>query len=268
LHQNNTDKIQAGDRPVPVPQGFNTSGSVLSHPQHWETIFKGSGHTATELLGLHAGYNSIRIYRDWHFGHESKMRLPQAADLRSDGLEEDFSNLNLYLNNLRIRYRDAYQAIVNGLKDVYEGVSDFDISIQGGTTQLFIMENGGRFSIPATRLSDGTLRYLCLLAILHNPMPPSLICIEEPELGLHPDLHHKIADLLKAASERTQLIVTTHSDVLVDAMTPTPEAVIVCEKNNGETTLRRLDAENLGVWLEKYSLGQLWTSGDIGGNRW
>jgi predicted ATPase len=75
-------------------------------------------------------------------------------------------------------------------------------------------------------LSDGSLRYLCLLAILCDPEPPPLIGLEEPELGLHPDLLPKVADLLVAAAQRTQLIVTTHSDILVDALTERPDALV------------------------------------------
>jgi predicted ATPase len=140
------------------------------------------------------------------------------------------------------------------------------VSIEGGAVQVFFTE--GDFTIPATRLSDGTLRYLCLLAILCDPTPPPLICIEEPELGLHPDIIPKIADLLNAASERTQLIVTTHSDILVDAMTERPDAVLVCEKHNGKTSVRRLESEKLEKWLIDYRLGELWTRGTLGGTRW
>ena len=111
-------------------------------------------------------------------------------------------------------------------------------------------------------------RYLCLLAILLHPDPPPLIAIEEPELGLHPDIIPQVAKLLVAASERTQLVVTTHSDVLVDALTRQPDSVIVCEKVDGESQFRRLDADQLKDWLEKYTLGQLWSMGEIGGNRW
>ena len=152
------------------------------------------------------------------------------------------------------------------MKDLYDGIDDFNVSIEGNTVQVFFTE--GDFTIPATRLSDGTLRYLCLLAILCDPEPPPLVCIEEPELGLHPDILPSLARLLREASERCQLIVTTHSEILVDCMTDTPEAVIVCEKHDGATTLTRLSAGKLKPWLEKYRLGDLWTRGDIGGNRW
>lgn len=218
-----------------------------------------------ELTYLATFYESIRLYREWSFGRATVFRTPQPADLRNDVLEEDCSNLGLVLNRLR-RVSSAQSAIVDGMKDLYDGFSDFHVVIQGGTVQVMVYE--GDFEIPATRLSDGTLRYLCLLAILCDPTPPPLVCIEEPELGLHPDVIPSLARLLVAASERTQVIVTTHSAALVDAMSETPEAVIVCEKHGGQTTMERLDAEALSVWLDQYRLGDLWASGEIGGTRW
>lgn len=214
---------------------------------------------------LATAYEQIRLYREWAFGRNTVFREPQLADMRSDRLEEDFSNLGLFLNRLR-RNPKAKRAILNALGDLYEGLSDFDVSVEGGTVQVFFTE--GDFTIPATRLSDGTLRYLCLLAILCDPEPPPLIGIEEPELGLHPDILPKLADLLLAASERTQLIVTTHSDILVDALTEHPESIIVCEKQQGFTVTRRLNAEELKPWLQNYRLGDLWTRGELGGTRW
>jgi len=218
-----------------------------------------------EIAYLAESYEKIRIYREWTFGRNTVFREPQKADMRSDRLEEDFSNLGLFLSRLR-RTPKAKAAILEGLKDLYEGVTDFEPVVEGGTVQVFFSE--GDFSVPATRLSDGTLRYLCLLAILCDPEPPPLVCIEEPELGLHPDILPKLADVLVLASQRTQLIVTTHSDILVDAMTERPEVVVVCEKHEHKTEMRRLKKEDLTKWLAKYRLGELWTRGDIGGTRW
>jgi predicted ATPase len=219
-----------------------------------------------ELAWLAQNYERVRIYREWTFGQNAVFREPQKADMRNDALEEDFSNLGLFLNRLKTRFPAAKKAILSGLKDLYDCIHDFDVSVQFGAVQVVFTE--GDFSIPATRLSDGTLRYLCLLAILCDPEPPPLICLEEPELGLHPDILPKVADLLRAASERTQLIVTTHSDILVDAMTETPEAVVVCSKENGQTFMERLSPDDLREWLKKYRLGQLWIKGEIGGTRW
>jgi predicted ATPase len=219
-----------------------------------------------ELAWLAQNYERMRIYREWSFGRNAVFREPQKSDMRNDVLEEDFSNLGLFLNRLKTRSPLAKEAILEGLKDLYAGIKDFDVSVAGGTVQVFITE--GNYNIPATRLSDGTLRYLCLLAILCDPDPPPLICIEEPELGLHPDILPTVADMLRTASERTQLVVTTHSDILVDAMTETPEAVVVCEKHDGQTIMERLNPADLDEWLKKYRLGQLWTKGEIGGTRW
>jgi predicted ATPase len=191
-----------------------------------------------ELAWVARNYDRIRLYREWTFGRHAVFREPQKADLRNDMLEEDFSNLGLFLNRIKTRHPQASRAILDGLADLYDGISDFNVLIEGGTVQVFFTE--GEFVIPATRLSDGTLRYLCLLTILCDPDPPPLICIEEPELGLHPDVLPKLADHLLEASNRTQLIVTTHSDVLVDAMSDQPEAVVVCEKHHGSTEMSRL----------------------------
>jgi predicted ATPase len=218
-----------------------------------------------EITYLADSYEKWRIYREWAFGRNTVFREPQKADMRNDRLEEDFSNLGLFLSHLR-KAPKAKKAMVEGLRDLYDGFTDFEPIVEGGSVQVFFTE--GDFSIPATRLSDGTLRYLCLLAILCDPDPPPLICLEAPELGLHPDILPKLADLLVAASQRTQVIVTTHSDILVDAMTETPEAVVVCEKHNGQTVMKRQRKEDLAAWLGKYRLGQLWIKGQIGGTRW
>jgi predicted ATPase len=159
------------------------------------------------------------------------------------------------------------EELVEYLRRFYGAARYISTKIQGGTLQLYIEEEGGQL-IPATRLSDGTLRYLCLLAILLHPNPPPVIGIEEPELGLHPDILPTIAELLRKASERTQLFVTTHSDTLVSALSDTPECILVCESTPDGTTMKRLEAEPLREWLEKYSLGEIWRMGDIGGNRW
>lgn len=218
-----------------------------------------------EITYLALMLDKIRLYREWSFGRYTPPRLPQKADLPNDMLEPDGINLGLVLNRLR-RDPVVKGRLLKALSALYDGIDDFDVQIEGGTVQVFFQE--GRFTVPATRLSDGTLRYLCLLAILCHPNPPPLICIEEPELGLHPDILPTLAELLKEASERTQIIVTTHSDVLVDAMTDCPEAVLVCEKGEEGTVLRRLNADNLKPWLDKYRLGELWTRGDLGGTRW
>lgn len=218
-----------------------------------------------ELAWIGSFYEGIRLYRQWEFGPRSAIRQPQRIDVRPSPLMEDFSNLGMFLNRFR-QHPKPKTELFERLGDLHSGLDDFELNIEGGTVQIFFTE--GEFSIPATRLSDGSLRYLCLLAILLDPEPPSLVCIEEPELGFHPDLIPKLADLLVDASSRCQVVVTTHSDILVDALSDRPESVVVCEKHDGQTSMRRLDRSDLAVWLEKYRLGELWTRGELGGVRW
>jgi len=215
------------------------------------------------LAYLEASYSRIAVYREWSFGRYTPPRQEQKADLRTDSLMAACENLALVLNKIRPKGR---KRLLEALKALYPEIQDFNVQVEAGRVQLFLEE--GNYSIPATRLSDGTLRYLCLLAILCHPEPPPLVCIEEPELGLHPDVLPELARLLVEASARTQLIITTHSDILVDAMTERPESVVICEKHDGQTEMRRLKQGDLTAWLDKYRLGQLWTKGQLGGTRW
>jgi len=213
-------------------------------------------------------FSSFKAYTDLQTNRGAEIRRPQVPDIPNEFLEEDASNLALVLNDLEHR-GNTKDKIVENLKKFNPRIKDYSIRILGGTVQLFIREEGLEKPISAMRLSDGTLRYLCLLAILCHPEPPPLICIEEPETGLHPDILPTIAELMIDASKRTQLIVTTHSDILVSAFSEHPEAILVCEKDEDGTHFKRLNEEELKVWMEEYNdLGEVWLRGGIGGTRW
>jgi predicted ATPase len=255
--QSESEKRLVNARPgvVEFAREFQPDQSLLSlaaFPDYWA------------LWYLNQQYTRIRLYRNWSFGPGANLRLPCNAHARSDFLDESAENLPLVLSQLHGTHK---RRLLYELGKLFDGIVDVNCRVTSGTVALFLEEEGGRL-IPATRLSDGTLRYLSLLAVLLHPEPPSLICIEEPELGLHPDLLPTLSDLMCEASKRSQVIVTTHSDVLVDALTNRPESVVVCEKHEGQTEMRRLEKKDLAKWLEKYRLGHLWTSGELGGNRW
>lgn len=216
------------------------------------------------LHWLQEEYERIRLYRNWAFGPTALWRRAQSAQGRGDVLSDGGENLALVLSKIRSRVKNE---LLESLKRLFDGIEDIHLTVDGGNVLLFLEEKGGR-EIPATRLSDGTLRYLSLLAILLHPDPPPLVAIEEPALGLHPDVLPHIAELLVYASQRTQLVVTTHARLLVDALTDHPSSVVVCSKENGESRFDRLDEADLKAWLEKYTLGDLWSMGELGGNRW
>lgn len=216
---------------------------------------------------LGSEYAKIKFFREWNFGRNTQPRQPVLTDLATDSLSEDAANLALVLNDLDSR-SGLKSSLVEQLKEADESIAGYSTKVLGTRIELSLHYLGLTAPVPATRLSDGTLRYLCLLAVLCHPEPPPLVCLEEPELGLHPDLIGKLADLLIDASHRMQLIVTTHSDILVDGLTKVPEAVVVCEKHGGSTTMTRRTSGDLAIWLKDYGLGQLWLRGEIGGNRW
>lgn len=219
-----------------------------------------------ELTYLGRLFGGIEIYRDWEFGPTSEARNLFGPEQSTEYLDEDISNLGLMLNRLNSE-PGTKSELLKYLKLFYDGAEAVETPIKGALVDVHLIERGG-VSISAVRLSDGTLRWLALLTILLHPSPPPLVCIEEPELGLHPDIIPPLAQLLREASRRMQLIVTTHSDSLVSELTDIPETVIVCEKENGSTVLKRLERKKLSAWLSTYSLGHLWRKGEIGGNRW
>ncbi|CAK0754972.1 Chromosome segregation protein SMC [uncultured Gammaproteobacteria bacterium] len=208
-------------------------------------------------------FSQIQTFREWSFGRTSPLRRPQVADDQADQLLPDARNLALVLNEIHHSNGGLLDGYIQRFLPRFRRLTT---RILGGTVQFYLHEAGLDQPIPATRLSDGTLRFLALLAALHAPTPPTLLCIEEPELGLHPDSLALLAEMLVEASQRMQLVVTTHSDVLISALTDHVESVVVCENNGHGTTLRRLDAGRLAVWLKDYSLGDIWRIGEIGGN--
>ena len=256
-----------------------------------------------ELAVLHSRYSKIRLYSNWAFGSLASIRDGQGPPAKPPWSidSENPESIPVAGQGNGVRYkRDLYDPIASWpyenekwltetagnlasvisrfssdrrvtlgkyLDRLYEGIAGVTTPFIDGKLSVVIEESSGR-EIPAERLSDGTLRYLSLLTVLLDPDPPPLTGIEEPELGLHPDIVFELAKLLVEASERTQLVVTTHSHALVDALTDHPTSVVACGKHEGQTWFKRVTPGVAEVWLNDNSLGQVWSMGGIGGNRW
>ena len=212
--------------------------------------------------------SNMKIYRSWYVGRDSAVRAPQRTDGDPNFLAEDFSNLALVVNDLLSRRLEP--SLNDYLSRFYESYESIHPRIFGNTIELVVNEAGLGSSLPASRLSDGTIRFIALLAILCHPNPPPLICIEEPEIAMHPDSVDLIAELLRQAAERTQIIVTTHSPWLIGRFSAEPEAVIVCDMDATEgTRLHRLSHKEVEDWFDgDRDLGDIWMSGAIQGVRW
>ena len=216
-----------------------------------------------EVTWMERKFGQIRTFRDWTFGRYAPLRQPQPADLPEDRLLPDSRNLGLLLNQIEHRDPRRFNKL---LKRFFPRFERMTTKVSGGTVQFYLHESDFRSPIPPTRLSDGTVRFVAILATLLDPSPPPLVCIEEPELGLHPDAVALIGELLIEASERMQLVVTTHSDTLISALSGQPDAVVTCERLGSGTALERLDPARLEHWLKDYTLGDVWRIGGIGGN--
>lgn len=258
--------------PVDGAKGRLYERRVQEHPGIGEVAFHESilsqikdivNYPEITLLGR--DFAHIGLFRSIGIGRDSKARGPQRADEPASFLLEDGRNLGIVLNDL-LNQPPTKKRILTELQRFYGRVEDITTKIYANTVETYFHEPGFSQSTPSIRLSDGTLRYLALLTILCHPEPPPLVCIEDPEVGLHPDILPHLADLLVEASQRMQLIVTTHSDIMVSALSHVPEAVVVCERDDEGTHLRRLDAASLHQWLKKYTLGELWSMGELGGN--
>ncbi len=114
-----------------------------------------------------------------------------------------------------------------------------------------------------SHLSDGSIRFICLATALLQPTPPSTIIIDEPELGLHPEAVAILAELMQDAAKRTQVVVATQSPALINQFSITD--IVVVNRKDGQSTYERLKEEDFAVWLEDYSVGELWAKNVIDG---
>jgi predicted ATPase len=219
-----------------------------------------------EITGLSRLYANIRIYSEWTFGRNSKLREAASASRSDLSLSESMDDLPLALNGLLST--PAHEKIRHLLQELKETYRDYVTRILFGRVGLELVEAPFEIPLPARRLSDGTLRFLALAAILLQPDPPPVICLEEPELGMHPDMIRMVAGMIVDASAKTQLIITTHSDHLLTSLQDDFDALFAFDAGLAGSRVRRFSREEYRDWRQEHTLGELWTSGELGGNRW
>lgn len=196
----------------------------------------------------------------------SKIRKPMIPTSEKR-LLPDGSNLLQILNTIDNEDRNSFQSILEKLQDVNENYSDINFHIIGTNFELMLAEKNLSKSIHVSQISDGTLRYLCLLSIFYNKKRGKLICIDEPETGLHPDMIFTITSLFQECARDTQFIIATHSEDILNAFKL--ENIIVLEKDEKNCSYANYFSENdFKEWYEDFFPGKMWRSGDIGGNRW
>ena len=212
----------------------------------------------------------FRGWRRFQF-HDTSSASPMRAtcdvgDNRS--LRQDGANLAAFVYRLRHTHPESYGLICSTVRLVAPFFDEFQIeplALNAEKLQLEWRHRGSDAHFGASSLSDGTLRFMALSTLLLQPVElrPKAILIDEPELGLHPYAIGLLASMIRSASVDTQVIVATQSPILLDYFEP--EEVLVAERKDEETKLRRLETAPLREWLEDYSLGQLWEKNELGG---
>lgn len=185
----------------------------------------------------------------------------------SERLRHDASNIAAFLLELQEDEEGSYALIRDTVRLIAPFFDDFLLRPQtkGQKEQVRLewQQKGSDFPFQPNQLSDGTMRFICLATALNQPYPPATIVIDEPELGLHPYAISMLADLIKSASERTQVIISTQSPTLLDYFDP--NEIVVVNRDKGRSTFERLEEEDLANWLEDYSVGELWQKNIVRG---
>ncbi len=214
--------------------------------------------------------NHLDSWRLYHFHDTSSgSSMKKTADLNDNRFfRPDGANLAPFLYYLREKHESSYSLIRRTVQRVAPFFDDFVLAPQRLNEDKIRLEwrhKGTDAYFDAASLSDGSLRFIALATLLLQPesQRPSVILLDEPELGLHPYAITMLASLLKQASTQTQIILATQSPFLLDHFEP--EDVLVADRVNGQTQLTRLDTPGLETWLQDYSLGQLWEKNEIGG---
>lgn len=190
---------------------------------------------------------------------------------RSEVLDEDAANLAGFLLALRSQDESAWQRLVDDAREVLPQLDSIDFEYPSGAAHevvIVLHERGLRRPTQLADASYGTIRLLGLLALLYDPNPPSLTCVEEIDHGLHPQALELLVERLREASGRTQFLIATHSPALADRLRP--EELVVCERrDDGSSAIPALSVqqiERIVAESEGLPLGELWFTGALGGD--
>lgn len=195
-----------------------------------------------------------------------KVRQPaEANDIKR--LLSSGENLSQLLSNINNNYTLQYEKIKDCLSDINPNFKDIGFNIFGSRLYLSLREKNLSHAIDALHISDGTLKYMLLLGIFLNPDRGTLVCNDEPESCLHPDMIRSVAKMMKGAAKTSQIIVATHSALLLNAFEL--DDILVFEKNDkNETHIKRYSEDDFEDREGGLLPGQLWLNGEIGGKRW
>ena len=213
----------------------------------------------------------MQRWRVFHFQDTSRIaKVRQSSAVRDNlRLKEDAGNLAPFLRHLRERHPANYRRVIDAVRIAAPFFGDFvyreNLDMDDRMELEWFHTSDRDTVLGPQHISDGTLRFVGLTTLLLQPaeLQPSLILIDEPELGQHPAALTVLAEMLRTASDERQVVVATQSADLVSELDP--EVVVVVDRKDGASTFRRLDGDDLRDWLKDYSLGDLWKMNVFGG---
>ena len=214
-------------------------------------------------------YDAIASWQVYHFHDTSQSAGMRNYEIVQDNraLRPDAANIAPFLLMLKEEYPDIFDDIRNTVRLVIPFFDDFILEPRksGSKEEVNISwtQRGSDYPLQPYHFSDGSIRFICLAVSLLQPDPPSTVIIDEPELGLHPAAIAILAELIQAASQRTQVIAATQSPTLIDHFSI--EDIIVANRKDNASTFSRLDEKDFSEWLKEYSVGELWTKNVIDG---
>ncbi len=223
-------------------------------------------------MELHSGatrysYNAIKDWQIYHFHDTGKYAgMRRFCDVNhNERLAFDASNIAAFLFRLSQKNEKEYNHIKEVIRLVIPFFDDFVfIPNQEEYIRLNWRQKGlNDYPMRPTQFSDGAIRFICLTTALLQPEPPSTIIIDEPELGLHPEAIQILGEMISSAAKKTQVIVATQSPLLIDQFAI--KDIIVARRQDGASTFERLKEEDYAIWLDDYSVGELWTKNVIEG---
>ncbi len=216
-------------------------------------------------------HEAILNWMIYHFHDTSASAPMRRYEIVEDchRLRSDASNIAPFLRKMKNDpdLSSYYREIKNSVRLVIPFFDDFRLDAHklGEATKVALswQQKGSDFPMQPYHLSDGSIRFICLATALLQPSPPSMIIIDEPELGLHPEAIGILGELIEDAAKRTQVVIATQSPLLLDQFAI--EDIIVVSRRDGQSTFERLERGNYDQWLKEYSVGQLWTKNVIQG---
>lgn len=209
---------------------------------------------------------SMNIYNYFDTSYSSKLRMPSEFT-NLNRLKRNGENLGQLLNYFKNNKTSIYDKIEESLSKINPSYKSIEFTNYASQLYLSLREKNLDKTIGALHISDGTLRYLLLMCIFYNTERGSLIGIDEPECGLHPDMTKSLGDMIKYTTQVSQIIIATHSPLLLNQFDL--EDILIFEKDSeNKTVVRRINESDFPEWEGDFLPGQMWLRGQIGAKRW